>query len=800
MSSATAIHGGLAAALAALERNGCNPRPSGDGYRARCPNKAGHKNEDRNPSLSVSGAPNGTALFHCHAGTCSFDAILNSLEPDDLERAAILGRRPKTAQIAGSQKGVVSKWIYRDEQGCPLFLVERINKKNGGKAFPQSRPDGHGGWLRGISGVRKVPYRLPELIAAIDCGETIYIAEGEKCCDALVAHGLAATCNSEGQGKWRQEHTKALAGAKAVRVLADNDQVGRDHAQRVAAACRAAGVRDIRVVEFPGLMKRNGSEGGDVADWLEDRQDRPKQERRDELLAFIESAPPWSAGAPLEFVVEGEQIALADQALDVLAAYSDAGVYVRARQLVRVVRDRPRGRGIERPAGAPIIEALSLDALRDSLARALPWVRLRAAGGRVEILPPEWLVRNLLSRAGWPFPVLEGVIETPSMRPDGTILDSQGFDEATGLLYVPRESFPAIPDAPSAAEAHEAVKSLLDPIRDFPFRDASDRSAAVAAMLSLVARRAVEGPVPLFAIRAPAPGTGKSLLADVIALIGTGRHAARMGFESDDGETRKRILAIAMEGTPVVLLDNLEGRLGSKSLAAALTAETWKDRLLGVSATVEAPLRAVWLATGNNLGFRGDLGRRVVVVDMDARAENPEDRPASDFRYPDLLGHVAGSRPRLVAAALTLLRAYHLAGRPAHPQSRKGSFEGWDALVRGACVWAALGDPDGGKDRVRREDDVDVAGIREALAALQNAFPDSAFTVAEAARKADTDAGFRDALLELPSVRDKVTSRGLSYALRAINGRPVGGRMLIGAGFHRDGKVRWRVNSTSGAC
>ncbi len=211
---------------------------------------------------------------------------------------------------------------------------------------------------------------------------------------------------------------------------------------------------------------------------------------------------------------------------------------------------------------------------------------------------------------------------------------------------------------------------------DFPWLEPSDRAAAVAATLTLVGRAAIRGPVPAFAVRATAPASGKGLLADAITIVGTGRVAARMTTAGrDPDELRKRILAVALEGLPVVLIDDIQHPLGSEHLAAALTAEVWQDRLLGISGTVAAPLRAVWLFTGNGLVFRGDLGRRVIPIDLEARVEFPEDR--SGFQHVDLKAYVRERRPELVRAALTVLRAYHIAGRlpPWSPSP--------DRLVRG---------------------------------------------------------------------------------------------------------------------
>jgi hypothetical protein len=409
-------------------------------------------------------------------------------------------------------------------------------------------------------------------------------------------------------------------------------------------------------------------------------------------------------------------------------------------------------------------------------------------------LPPDWVATTLVERDRWHFPQLEAVVESPVLRPDGTLLDRPGYDAATGLRFEPAVSFPAVPAEPDAGQVHAAVTMLCDPLRDFPFLTPSDRAAAVAAVLTLVGRHAIDGPTPLFAIRAPTPGTGKSLLADVVSVIGTGRPAARMVTSREDDETRKRITAIALGGDPLILLDNVDGALGSQAMASALTASEWSDRVLGSSSKVRARLWAVWLATGNGLVFRGDLGRRVVPVDLDAKVEHPEDR--TSFAYPDLLGHVKETRPALVAAALTILRGFVSAGRSGHGAPAMGSYEAWDALVRAACVWAQLGDPAQGRERVRQEDDSDVDAIGGALEAWSDVFGGEATGVSAVIRRAESDptGDLRDALLALTPGREKLESRSLGYALRRVKGRIVDGRRFSPAGQHRKG-VLWRVEN-----
>ena len=491
---------------------------------------------------------------------------------------------------------------------------------------------------------------------------------------------------------------------------------------------------------------------------------------------------------PHEFVVRGENIALADDALAGLATIERAEhtLFVRSRELVRIIPSTKAPRGVSRLQGSPVIQLVSTPMLRDRLARIGKWVRV-ASGPRgkeheQDTIPPPWLVENILTRAELPFVPLEGVVEAPTIRRDGSLLTEPGYDDMTGLYFYRDASsprFPLIPEYVSIEDARGALSELLDVVSDFPFRDLCDQAAMIAAILSLIARHAIDGPVPLFVFRSPTPGTGKTLGADIVSLIGTGRPAPRASLDGDDSETRKLVLAVAIQGIQVFLLDNLTGTVGNRTLAAALTAETWQDRLLGQSRIVEAPLRPVWMATGNGLSFRGDLGRRVVLIDIDAKLEHPEDREESSFHYPDLRAHVARKRPMLVTAALTVLRGYHVAGRPKHGAPRIGSFEEWDDLIRGACVWAGLADPCGGRERVRAEDDSDLASLTAALDAVAEAFPNP-FTVADLLVRCEADSDLRAVIAEL--VGGKLEPRPVGTALRGVRGRIAGGRCFERAG------------------
>ena len=268
----------------------------------------------------------------------------------------------------------------------------------------------------------------------------------------------------------------------------------------------------------------------------------------------------------------------------------------------------------------------------------------------------------------------------------------------------------------------------------------------------------------------------------------------------DNDEARKLVLAIGIEGTRVILIDNVNGSFGSEVLAAATTADTWTGRILGVSKTVTVPLQAVWMLTGNNVSFRGDLGRRVVPCDIDPKRDHPEDR--TDFRHPDLRAYISRERSRFVAAALTALRAYYVAGQPPHDKPPKGSFESWDSVVRGTLIWLGAGDPLGGCDRIREDADTDLDALRQALGAWQTAFDGAPATAAEAIRRA-TEGGYRDLAAAIANLAgcavSRLDTRKLGYALRRVRGRRVAGRFFEAGQPIRTGAKRWRVASGEGA-
>jgi hypothetical protein len=448
-----------------------------------------------------------------------------------------------------------------------------------------------------------------------------------------------------------------------------------------------------------------------------------------------------------------------------------------------------------REPGTPTIATVPEAALREAVATAARWVKVGANGATSHIIPPDWVVPTIRSRSHWPkLRPLEGLTEAPVLRPDGSVLDGPGYDASTGVLYEPRVSYPGVPGAPGRGDVAGAVAALDDVLHDFTFEAPEHRAGAFAAILTPIASFAYgSGRSPLFLFDASTPGSGKSLLAQVCGIIATGRLPAAAQFTPDDAEMEKRITAYAIGGDRIVLLDNVTGRLGGKSLCAALTVPTWEGRVLGQSKKWTGPMSTVWFATANNVQLGADMDRRVVHVRLDPGIERPELR--TGFRHPNLLAYVAAERPRLLAAALTVLRGYCAAGRPvpALDPAPWGSFEGWRDLVVRAVVWAGLADPGGARAALAEDAEPEAEWRRTFVRELAVATAERRLQSKDVAELCNRPGALRDASIGLIGGRggsDAVTSHGVGLVLRSLKGRVVAG-LRVKSRSGRTGVAEW---------
>ena len=403
------------------------------------------------------------------------------------------------------------------------------------------------------------------------------------------------------------------------------------------------------------------------------------------------------------------------------------------------------------------------------------------------------IAATYLARKGyWKLPVLRAVIEAPTLRPDGSILQMPGYDSETQLFFDSGGTeFAPVPENPTLDDALDALAKLHELVAKFPFVELCDRSVALAAILTALVRRSVRT-APLFAFSAPKMGSGKSLLADCVALLATGRPVPAMPQGKDEDEDRKRMLALLLEGDACCCVDNIERPLTSSALCSILTQVTWKDRILGRTGTATVPTCTTWLATGNNLLVAGDLSTRSLVCSLDAKLEHPEER---EFEI-NLYDYIPERRATLVPAALTTLRAYHLAGRPKQKFKVFGRFEVWSNWVRSALVWCGEADPCETRKRIEAIDPVRRL-IQVVLCQWHELFGSEIITAAEVVSRARNpgtpERAFREVLCDALGVNEAdLNALRLGHWLDRHDRRPEGGLRIERAG-EKQGICLWKV-------
>jgi hypothetical protein len=489
-----------------------------------------------------------------------------------------------------------------------------------------------------------------------------------------------------------------------------------------------------------------------------------------------------------QIAIRTEEHAVVDEAVAALSQVD--GVFCRGQLLVHVIREPGKLAGITHPVGSARIVSLGQAGVRDRLTLAADCVVLKQKKGEMTIVPshpPAWLAPAIEARKTWPgMRHLEGIVESPVLLPDGSLLDQPGYDEATGLLYQPNTQYPEISSRPTQDDAIAAAIALIDVVCDFPFKSDAHRSAWIASLLTPLARYAFTGPAPLFLMDANTRGSGKTLLADVVAEIVAGRPMARTPQAVNEGEEIKRITAILLEGTRLVLIDNINRPFGSGALDAVLTGSIWNDRILGKSENACLSLLTIWYASGNNITFKGDTARRCLPIRIESDVEKPEERQG--FKHPELLSWVRENRSSLVMAALTMLRAYCVAGKPKTGIKPWGSFEGWSDLVRETLVWCELPDPAEARSELD-EVDTDKRTLADLIAGWEEICSDEGsdgLTVGDVLTHLREDGEgrryirLRSALAELCShgPGDMPSAKKVGCALRRFRGRVVAGRRL----------------------
>jgi hypothetical protein len=788
---------------------------------------------DVNESLHICVGTKQPVILKCHAG-CSPERVLAALNltladicspdgappppqpakpttsPKDWSAIAakfVAGFTPKAREVLGRTLALpesvfdllpqIGAWPSKDrpDDGPGWTFPERDAKGNVVGISERHFKTGHKPRMAGGRMGLHIPDGWCERPGAV------YLVEGPSDTLAMTAAYLPAigrpsSKSSRDSLAYLAELLKPLPPSRPIVVFGENDRKddgcwpGREGAESTAAYLKVQLKREILIAYPPHGVK-------DVRLWL---------------TAHVAKGISWAqAGSDLVAAISPElpgrvPITLSTNEHEINTAVSkalsqDRDLFIRAGVLVRVVHNPAhRKHDCSFPPG-PRISPMSAATLREHISRRVEFLAIRK-GEASPVHPPDWCVSAVKDRGNWSsMRTLESVVDYPILRPNGTILTQPGYDAETDIYYHPVGEPPQISPDLTQESAKVAWGVLKEAVADFPFKmDATGRdiyqAAWLAGVLTPLARFAFRGPAPLFLVDGNVRGAGKGLLCDTIAIIVSGREFATTGFTPDDEEMRKRITAIAMEGDRLVLLDNITGNLAGSSLDRALTSTLWKDRILGHTEQVEAPLWATWYGTGNNVQVEGDTARRVCHIRIEHPDEHPEER--CNFKHGNLRSWVVTNRPRLLGAALTILAAFAKAGMPAADVKPWGSYEGWSAVVRSAVCWLGLPDPGETRTNMRKQSDMTSAAMAILVANWETI--DTAGTGLTAMqicsilfpKYGNAPTELVDVAAAIESILTRNTGPALGYKLRHFRRRTFGNRYLDQAGTHA-GTVRWSV-------
>jgi hypothetical protein len=392
------------------------------------------------------------------------------------------------------------------------------------------------------------------------------------------------------------------------------------------------------------------------------------------------------------------------------------------------------------------------------------------------VTPPDEIIQGILGVNDRLFRPISEIKTYPELTAAGEIRRS-GYDVNTGNFYI-------IPDLPSISGRGEAVRVLDDLFIDFRFVSPADKAAVIALMLTFIMHGKINGLRPAFITRAPVQGSGKSLLNRVILSVILGRPPAVMVLPRNEDELQKKLGADILAGSPYFFIDNIKTKLNSEHIAASITSEFLKIRVLGASEIRAIPNNYIFIMTANNPSIDKDLLRRMVPIDLDQNREDPENISPGEFTHPDIMRYALENRPRILAALLCIAKQ---GGEYRGPLM--GSFEKWSAAIGSALAGAGI---PGFLENLRR--------LRETSDESETAIADFVESWAAEFREASVQTSdLLDNAEEAGLIPDRVNDRKhyLGKIIGKNTNRVINGWKITRAGIGK-GKARYQLKKILG--
>ena len=486
-------------------------------------------------------------------------------------------------------------------------------------------------------------------------------------------------------------------------------------------------------------------------------------------------------------LIAGQFDSIVDAAEIELAGMGD--FYQRGSVICKVVTDPG--------SSVTAISAVNVPELTRALSKTLTWARRN--GDDVRSVDPshKHLAALHSSETYKHLPVLLGLTRQPYFRGDGSLVTASGYDVAMKLYGVFEEKDFFVPESPSREAAVAALNELKLLLTEFGFASEHDRAAALGLMITSAIRISLDL-APMGHIKAPQISSGKSYLCDLIAAFSGPSNTAAFAFPTNDEECSKLLLAAFFGSPSVIKFDNLTSDLiPYKSLCSAITEQNLTGRILGVSQMRTVSTRCLLLSSGNNVDAVRDMTRRVLTVNLDPGVEMPATRSFNE----NPLATVLKNREEYVSLALTIVRAYIVAGSPVQGCMKKlGSFDHWSALVRSPLVWLGLPDPATSMFTTMATDP-DREQLGRLMDAWEKRFGDQPTSVSDVVKAIEKDimcftqSDLLETVREVAEQGGKLNRRTLGRWISRHQGQLVDGRKFM-RGSKSAGSERWLVKKS----
>lgn len=577
-------------------------------------------------------------------------------------------------------------------------------------------------------------------------GDLVLIVEGTK--QMLVAgqfapegasvYGIAGCSNWQSDGVPTPD--LAVCDDRDVVIILDADAATKlpvyEAGMKLREAVEAEGARSVKFARVTG-----GKNSG-LDDVL---AGRPAERRAAYLARMIEKAKTKPADVKPKPAPRGGSSQPEIQAsFDRPMIFVDGDRYAVINQITRALTDRWNGHrlfshgqvisqlGVD-DRGQPAMEVVEEGPFFDLLQETAMIVR-QGPGDRPAFgWPDTQTVKAVMSRDS-AFARLERVARIPFVREDGSICQVNGYDMASATMVVMNDELASIsvPSDPTPEDVSSARKFILDEwLGDFPFHTEADRANVLALVLTPFVRNLMPI-VPLAVVDGLQMGVGKNLLVEQIYYLLTGVSLDPIGWNDSDEEVRKIITSAFRSGSDVFAFDEAH-HLHGAALARALTSAHYKDRQLSTNQLLGFPNNVTWISMGNAVRIEGDIVRRVYRIALKPTAPDPQDRPSTSFRHPDLRAWTVEHRAELLTAALILIRSWFAKGSPdpTKPVSF-GSFEKWERILGGIIENAGQAEFLGGMKKWRSETSFDMQHWSAHISWLHRKFGGKPFTTAQA--------------------------------------------------------------------